>query len=194
MYRLASMILLAIVLLLSVSLVQGNDITPALKLDKDCVVFGRMDGHTMKMEFRDSGQFINPWFPESLEMRGFTIVNPFSGMKYKLKLTSEGYFCIDLDPGSYELRIVGSDGNWILIDSFEVPQGRMVNLGTYRVEMKSASDLNNWVWHPCAIGPFKRTVRFNHMGDTGSYGCCEEWFASCHESAYGHFASLPLRH
>ncbi|MCJ7499600.1 hypothetical protein MUP29_05045, partial [bacterium] len=134
------------------------------------------------------------WFPESLEMRGFTIINPFSGIEHQLELTKEGYFCINLDPGSYELRTLDSSGNLIVIDSFEVPHGRMVNLGTYRVEMKSASDLNDWVWHPCTIGPFQRTVRFNHMGDEGSYDGCEEWFASCYEAAYGKFASLPLRY
>ena len=194
MYRLASVIALAVLLLSPVSLLQGKDVAPALKLEKDCVVFGRMDGHVIRMESGKSTRMTRIWFPESLEMRGFTIVNPFSGMKHKLELTQEGYFCINLDPGSYELRNQDSSGKWFVIDSFEVPYGRMVNLGTYRVEMKPTSHLNDWVWHPCTIGPFQRTVRFNHMGDAGSYDCCEEWFASCHEDVYGHFASLPLRY
>ncbi|MDF1526922.1 MAG: hypothetical protein RRA15_07575 [bacterium] len=194
MYRLASIIVLAVLLVLSVGLVQGKDAAPALKLEKDCVVFGRMDGHIIKMETGTSQRMTRIWFPDSLEMRGFTIVNLFSGMERKLELTKKGYFCINLDPGSYELRTLGSSGNLIVIDSFEVPHGRMVNLGTYRVEMKSASDLNDWVWHPCTIGPFTRTVRFNHMGDVGSYDGCEEWFASCNEAVYEKFASLPLRY
>ena len=194
MYRLASVITLAALLLLSVSLLQGKDVTPALKLDKDCIVFGRMDGHVISMESEESKRMTRIWFPDSLEMRGFAIVNPFSGMKHKLELTKEGYFCINIVPGSYEIRNQDSSGRWFVIDSFEVPHGRMVNLGTYRVEMKSTNHLNDWAWHPCTIGPFQRTVRFNHLGDTGSYNCCEEWFASCHEAVYGHFASLPLRY
>jgi hypothetical protein len=193
MYRLASVITLALVLLLSVSLLQGKEVTPALKMEKDCVVFGRIDGHTVEMEFEGSDLISNPWFPERMEMKGFAIVNPYSGMKYQLVLSDEGYFCLNLDPGSYELGTRDVNGSWIIIGSFEVPYGRMVNLGTYRVEMKSSTHPADWVWHNCSIGPFTRTVRFNHLGDTGSYNRCEEWFASCHEAVYGHFASLPLR-
>jgi hypothetical protein len=190
MKRFASVIGLSVVLLMAASLVQGSDVTPGLDLKKGCVVFGRLDGHMVRMELTEAMQMTDLWLPKSAAMKDFVIINPASGIEHALELTQEGYFCAALVPGSYELRTPDNQGNWIIIDSFEVPRGRLVNLGTYRVEMKSTPFLNDWAWHPCTIGPYKRSVRFNHMQDEAFYSCCEEWFASI---IYGQLAGLPLR-
>lgn len=194
MKRLAWAVVLALVVPVSASLAAAGEVVPKMYLEKDCVVFGRLDGHRIKMLYPVMEEIPDLWSSEILELKGFMIFNLYSGKKQKLEVTEDGYFCLNIDPGTYELGTTDSSGRWIAIDSFRVPHGRMVNLGTYRVEMKSGALLQDWAWHPCTIGPVKRSVRFNHLGDTVSYNDCEEWFADCHDAVYAHFASLPLRH
>jgi len=165
-----------------------------LYLGKNCVIFGRMFDHKIVLGASDSSSDADMWFPRSMELDKFEFVNTSTGEKHTVVVSEDGHFCLKLESGSYLFQIKDSMGSIYVFDRVIVPFGKMVNLGTYRVETKSQPVSDRWDWSNFSRGPYSTSVRLVHLSDERSYGSCEEWFSQCHEAIYDRYARAIVRY
>lgn len=103
---------------------------------QDSVVVGRLFGSTQPLPGFFSGNITlmaNNVYPEFL---GFRFVNSQSGKKIKMRPDGMGFFLKSLEPGTWTFErlrndLPGGDGPKVFeIMTFNVPPGKLVNLGT----------------------------------------------------------------
>lgn len=175
-------------------------------LKKECVLFGRILGsHLMlypSVAVSEPVYDPGPELPAMVQIKSFEVLNTVTGEWQPLILSPQGYFCTDLGKGMYDLRGRTSDGRPYLIQSFSVPAGMAVNLGTFWVEACDPrvisregwhSYMNEAGWREYRMGSHTISLRLEHVTTDGAYQDCEEWFASCHEEVYERFAAVIAR-
>jgi len=140
--------------------------------------------------------------PTVVTIKGFEILNTISGEWIPVSLTKEGYFCVNVGMGEYELRGRDSMGRPFLVHRFNVPLNMAVNLGTFWIETTNPKLVtkDQWynydrtaAWRTYEDGSGHIAVRLTHDTDRKVYEDCENWFASCHEEAYNHFEQVMAR-
>lgn len=203
------MVLLALTAILapvSMDLTAAGNEPATLKLEKECVVFGRILGSHMMMY--SEGSIPEPVYdpgsglPTMVQIQGFEILNTATGEWHPLTLSEGGYFCTDVGKGRYDLRGRGRYGRPYLIHSFNVPGGMAVNLGSFWVEASDPAVVSRegWHsymkeagWHEYRRGSGSISMRMEHVTSDEAYEECETWFAQCHEEVYEQFAAVIAR-
>ncbi len=166
-----------------------------LDLEKECVLIGRFLGHRFTPVLQEGSEIPDLYYPPVVEVKGFDVLNVATGEWHPLNLSKDGYFCLNLGMGRYDLRGRDSRMNPFVIRRFSVPNGMMVNLGTYRILTRTPQpgQETGWNWHSCLEGYFATSMRVEHLADEAAYGDCEDWFSECHEDAYEEFADVIVR-
>ncbi|TNF46064.1 hypothetical protein EP232_04935, partial [bacterium] len=171
--RRLSLAALAVVLVATGASVAMADEVSDLYLGKNCVIFGRLLDHKIVLGGAEVPSDVDAWFPRSMELNEFEIVNTSTGEKHAVVVSEDGHFCLKLDSGSYLFQKKDSTGSVYVFDRVVIPFGKMVNVGTYRVETKSHPVFDRWDWSNYSRGPYSSSVRLVHLSDEVSYGSCE---------------------
>lgn len=200
--------ILYVLLFVSVSLASGSAVyadKPAqLVLEKECVIIGRILGAgVMLYPTEQLSEMDRPLsYSYITRIKGFEILNTTSGEWIPLSLSSEGYFCVNVRMGAYELRGRDSKNRPYLIHRFNVPLNMAVNLGTFWVETANPKWVSEDLWHNYERhvswrryleGAGHIAMRLVHMTRQAAYSDCESWFADCHKQAYEHFEQVMAR-
>lgn len=173
--------------------VRAVEVEPELVLWEDCVVFGRIEGHRVvpaNVRFTSDADM---WHPPLIELGGFEIYSPHTGQTYTVELDEEGYFCLRADSGYYVLQRGDPAGSKHVFDAFIVPLGKVVNLGTYRVQTKSPKITDERDWQFWSEGDNLTSGRLVHVTADSCYDECEEWFSRCHKEIYDRYRSALYR-
>ncbi|UCF88560.1 MAG: hypothetical protein JSV70_09170 [bacterium] len=194
-------LILVSVFLASVHAVYADEPAP-LVLKKECVIIGRLLGVDVMLYPKEDLYRTDRPIPAMTRVKGFEILNSISGEWIPLSLSDDGYFCLNVGMGEYELRGRDSQGRPYLIHRFNVPLNMAVNLGTFWVETTNPK----WVtvdplqlyestvsWRLYGEGAGHIAMRMMHETSRQAYEECEEWFAECHEEAYEHFEKVMAR-
>ena len=204
------MVLLALIAIsvpVSMNLTTAGDEPPPLTLEKECVLFGRIQGsHQLLYEGEKPAEPVydpGTGMPMMTQIKGFEVLNKTTGEWHPLTLSEEGYFCANIGMGKYDLRGRDCEGMPYVIHSFNVPRGMAVNLGAFMVETcdpKVAVYPDAWSrpvmaadWHEYREGTGAIALYLEHITSEEAYEACEDWFAQCHGEAYDHFAGVIAR-
>lgn len=199
-------IFLALVFLsvpLAISLAEAPVYTPAaLQLEKECVIIGRIQGADVMLYRMGQKAKEGQQIPSMARIKGFEILNTTSGDWQPLTLSEDGYFCVNVGMGKYDLRGRDCQGRPYLIHRFNVPMSMAVNLGTFWVDACDPSEVSMDLWHnyertsawrEYRDGEGHIAVRLVHDTSPEAYTDCETWFAGCHEEIYEHFEEVMAR-
>jgi len=198
--------MLLVLVFVSVSLVSGlavcADEPAPLVLEKECVILGRILGTDVMLYPKEQRYETDRPTPIMVRIKGFEILNTTSGEWVPLSLTKDGYFCVNVRMGGYELRGRDSEGRPYLIHRFNVPLNMAVNLGTFWTETSNPKLVTKdpWYnyervasWREYGEGAGHIAVRLEHVTHRTAYDDCESWFADYHEEAYEHFEQVMAR-
>lgn len=181
---------------------QAADQATPMQVEKECILIGRILGrHVMLYPGAEAGA-PGFYYPPTMSLGGFEVLNPETGEWHPLTLSEKGYFCANLGMGRYELRGRDPNGHPYIIHRFSVPRGMAVNLGTFRIQAINPNDpaREGWLTYLQAAGyrVFRHgtsaaAVRAEHLTGDRAYDDCEGWFASCHDEVFQQFSSVMAR-
>ena len=203
MKRVTLLLVLAFVSLAIVSshAVYADEPAP-LVLSKECVIIGRILGTDIMLYPTDHSAETDRPIPSMVRIKDFEILNTINGDWIPLKVSSDGYFCVNVRMGEYEFLGRDSENRPFLIHRFNVPLNMAVNLGTFWVETShpkwvTIDPLHNYdtkfSWREYREGAGHVAMRVEHVTSREAYEDCESWFAGCHEEAYKHFEQVMAR-
>jgi hypothetical protein len=194
-------LILAPLFLVSGVAVSLNEPVP-LTLEKECVIIGRILGADVMLYPKGERYETDRPIPVMVQIKGFEILNTTSNEWIPLSLDKDGYFCVNVGMGKYELRGRDSKGRPYLVHSFNVPLNMAVNLGTFWIETSNPKLVSQDLWYNYQKtagwreyddGDGHIALRIEHVIDRAAYDECEKWFADCHEEAYEHFEKVMAR-
>lgn len=198
--------LLLVLTFASLSIVSGlavyADEPAPLVLEKECVIIGRIQGTDVMLYPTDQSAETDRPIPSMVRIKDFEILNTISGDWIPLALSSDGYFCLNVRMGTYELMGRDSENRPFLIHRFNVPLNMAVNLGTFWVETShpkwvTIDPLHNYEttasWREYREGAGQVAMRVEHVTSPEAYKDCENWFANCQKDAYEHFERVMAR-
>jgi len=194
--------LIAISVPVSMNLATAGDEPPAMQVEKECILFGRILGsHVLLYPTRQSAQPVYD-LPDMTQVQGFEVLNTTTGEWQQLTLTKDGHFCANVSMGKYDLRGRDRNGKPYVIHSFNIPNGMGANLGEFWMEVRDPSIVarEGWFshlkeagWREYQVGSGRIAIRLEHVISDKAYEESENWFAESHEEAYDQFASVIAR-
>jgi len=156
-------ILLSLVFMLSFG--NAEALPRKVDVEKDSIVIGQFEGHIVTKKYKYGYEESPEWI-----LKGFELKNVDTGKVKKLKLDRKGHFAVVVPEGSYVLQRNKKDRKNIpyIITKFKVAPGKLINIGTYRIDKDPIKDTFS-----------KRIVRFRiyHKSDAESARIPMEWFA-----------------